>query len=122
MILLIYAVLNCWFVFFTYTEVVGDSLLDDAIPTTLLFTMILMYMLALTLAVIVSAFTIFHFWLITNGKTTLEHCEKAGSKQYGESVWENFTDVFGENILVWPFPCFPNLKDQGTKFKLAKIE
>jgi len=123
MILLIYAVLSCWFVFFTYTEVVGDVILDDNVPTTLLFTMVLMYMLALTLSMVVTAFCIFHLWLIAIGKTTLEHCEKAGTRSYGASIWANYKEVFGDNIFLWLLPVKPNYKGEGVSFiKLWKEE
>jgi palmitoyltransferase len=116
MIMLIYAVLCLWFVVFTYTEVVGDTILNENIVTTLLFTIVLMYMLALTMAIIVTAFTIFHFWLITKGKTTLEYCEKANSGSYGKSTWANLKETFGTNILLWPFPFAPNYESEGTDF------
>jgi len=64
MILLIYAVLCLWFIMFTYTEVVGDTILNPNVGTTLLFIILLMYLLVMVLAIIVTVFTGFHFWLI----------------------------------------------------------
>jgi len=116
MMLLIYGGLNLWFVFFTYTEVIGDAILDENVDTVILFTMILMYMLVLAMGVIVSAFCLFHLWLIIVRKTTLEFCEKSKSKPYGKSRYGNFVEVFGKNPLVWFIPFCPNYDGDGTEY------
>lgn len=118
MIMLIYAVLVLWFVVFTYTEVVGDCILNYDVGTSLLFIIVLMYMLALTLATIVTLFCGFHFWLIYKGSTTLEHCEKTKKVRYGGNCWENYVLVFGENYLLWPFPFGVNGQGKGVEFKV----
>lgn len=118
MIMLIYSVLALWFLVFTYTEVVGDVILNYEVGTSMLFVIVLMYMLALTLATIVTLFLGFHFWLIYQGRTTLEHCEKAKKVRYGGGCWENYVAVFGTNYLLWPLPFGVNPEGKGVEFKM----
>jgi len=119
MIMLIYSVLALWFVWVTYTEVVGDCILNQNVGTTLLFIIVMMYMLTLTLAIVVTLFAAFHFWLISEGKTTLEYCEKTSSIRFQGTAWGNLKSVFGNNYLLWLLPCGSNYEGEGVDYVRA---
>jgi palmitoyltransferase ZDHHC2/15/20 len=57
------------------------------------------------ISLILTPFTAFHWWLVSQNKTTLEYCEKAHSlTSYDKGVFGNFFAVFGYNPILWFFP------------------
>lgn len=71
-----YGLIAIWMMVITYAECVSDSLYNLNIGATKAFLIFLNQALASVLGLILTAFFIFHIWLISRGKTTLEYCEK----------------------------------------------
>mmetsp|Transcript_37698 Transcript_37698/g.33712 ORF Transcript_37698/g.33712 Transcript_37698/m.33712 type:complete len:108 (+) Transcript_37698:178-501(+) len=74
--MIFYASVALWFMAITYTTIVTKSIEDDNISNLKVYIILVAYFLKLSLGFILTAFFFFHLWLIINGKTTLEFCEK----------------------------------------------
>jgi hypothetical protein len=56
-------------------------------------------------SLILTPFTGFHLWLLSQNKTTLEYCEKAHSKvSYDFGIFHNIAASLGWNPLLWVLP------------------
>ena len=56
-------------------------------------------------SLILTPFTGFHLWLLSQNKTTLEYCEKAHSKvSYDFGIFHNISNSLGWNPLLWLLP------------------
>lgn len=53
-----------------------DATITESISVFRLFTISLMFYFTTILMIIITCFTLLHFWLVCNGKTTIEWCEK----------------------------------------------
>jgi len=69
--------------------------------------------LAVFIGIIISTFFLFHIYLMLQGMTTIEYCEKQMKKEnYNRSIWDlgvygNMKAVFGSNIFLWLLPLSP---------------
>ena len=96
--------------FISFTMWEGVSLTWEDSNFTLNFQVILglAYFGNIVLSIVLSAFTIFHLFLISNGLTTIEFREKMTVKfeksPYHISCLGNFLAIFGKNPLFWFIP------------------
>lgn len=77
--------------------------------------------------VVISFFFKFHLELVIRNTSTLENLEKARNPQqvsvnnaFDVGSYENWTQVFGTNVLLWPFPLFGESgkpKGDGVEWK-----
>eukprot|EP01016_Furgasonia_blochmanni_P050238 TRINITY_DN772_c0_g1_i3.p1 TRINITY_DN772_c0_g1~~TRINITY_DN772_c0_g1_i3.p1 ORF type:complete len:293 (+),score=43.25 TRINITY_DN772_c0_g1_i3:529-1407(+) len=115
--MLLYGSLILIFITCSYSECVVDMLFDLEKETELSFLVLCTFCLVFTLGTIVTFFGVYHFWLVFNGKTTIDYCEKkVHFNKYDVGAWRNFKIVFGENPLTWFFPLSPNYQGEGLKF------
>lgn len=108
-LLLVYAMLDCHFIFWNMLDSVKAST-DPRTPFLTMFMLLLGESLAASLGTAVTAFLVFHIWLILKAMTTIEFCEKSTKKYgyncsaYDRGPWRNFTAVLGENVWLWFLP------------------
>eukprot|EP01016_Furgasonia_blochmanni_P038035 TRINITY_DN4552_c0_g1_i1.p1 TRINITY_DN4552_c0_g1~~TRINITY_DN4552_c0_g1_i1.p1 ORF type:complete len:471 (+),score=97.19 TRINITY_DN4552_c0_g1_i1:171-1583(+) len=115
--MLFYSAVTLLFVSITYTECVADTLFDIEQDPLISYMVLFTFCLSFTLGTIVTMFFLFHLWLVMNGKTTIDYCEKKNKvNRYDHGCWKNFTGVFGENPLLWFFPLAPNTEGEGLVF------
>ncbi|AFZ80765.1 zinc finger protein DHHC domain-containing protein [Theileria equi strain WA] len=83
-----------------------------------LFYLALIGTLITIITLIIFPFMLFHLWLISINKTTIEFCEwkASGSYNYNLGIISNFKQVFGTNILFWFLPIGYPVGD-GLHFK-----
>eukprot|EP00828_Plagiopyla_frontata_P012787 TRINITY_DN17379_c0_g2_i4.p3 TRINITY_DN17379_c0_g2~~TRINITY_DN17379_c0_g2_i4.p3 ORF type:complete len:124 (-),score=1.40 TRINITY_DN17379_c0_g2_i4:79-450(-) len=119
MLLLIYSLIGLYFVFITYSKCISETFLHPNISAFNLFINLLLYVFVFALLAILTPFTIFHFWLIFTGKTTLEYCESKveASGQYNCGLYNNFIFVFGTNPLFWFLPLGVYTVGEGVIFE-----
>lgn len=112
-LLLFYATIDCWIIALTMAGSLTEAL-DD--PTTRFFTMFcLLFGETLTcfLGLLVTAFFLFHVWLMMKAMTTIDFCEKSLKKMgYSASAYDrghlgNIRAVLGEWTLLWLLPVSP---------------
>jgi hypothetical protein len=74
----------------TFWETVHVWVNDPDATAYACFFIVLMYSLVAMLAIVVTAFLCFHFYLITKNFSTIEYCEKkrSGSKQFADSPFK----------------------------------
>jgi palmitoyltransferase len=121
MLLLIYVLITTYFIFFStvYDFVLTIKWEIDTYyysksthdQNLLMKTMLIQvsFIVNCLIGMLMTFFTKFHFWLVSNNKTTIENLEKKG-RQY-RSLYDigpdsNWFQVFGTNKLLWPFPMF----------------
>mmetsp|Transcript_18691 Transcript_18691/g.21486 ORF Transcript_18691/g.21486 Transcript_18691/m.21486 type:complete len:448 (+) Transcript_18691:53-1396(+) len=116
--MLFWADVSLIFISVTFTEVIQDSLLSTQIGWGALYFYLVVYIMAVAMSVILLLFLSFHIWLISNGKTTLEHCEKKDNtkKGWNKGMFRNLLDILGPNFLIWCIPICPNTEGNGLKF------
>jgi hypothetical protein len=63
--------------------------------------------------VVISIFFKFHLELVLQNSSTLDNLEKAKNPDqtpaknlYDLGKYDNWTQVFGTNVFLWPFPVF----------------
>jgi len=79
------------------------------------FTMILMF--------VVTFFSLFHLWLISNNKTTIEWCEKkkdSTTGKYDLGIIKNLQSSLNNNPLLWCCPFSLNLDGDGLDFEIKE--
>ena len=84
------------------------------------------YILSCVLAIIITLFMLFHFYLIYCQFTTIEFCEKRGEEDnsfhtrqpYNRGFCRNLITIFGYNPFFWCIPFFPNYEGDGIVFQL----
>jgi len=90
------------------------------------FYVVTSYILALVLAVLLTAFFGFHCYLISCQYTTIEFCEKRrggndsfhAKYPYNLGICENLRMILGGNPLLWFIPIRPNYEGAGLAFRL----
>lgn len=91
----------------------------------------LVYFGNLVLSIVLSAFTFFHLYLISNGLSTIEFREKITVKfdksPYNVGCIGNFLAVFGKNPLFWLVPIRkiylgPNVEEPKMTFKNSEYQ
>ena len=92
-------------------NITNDSMLP--MDYRLAYYIITSYMLAGTLALLITVFFAFHLYLINSQRTTIEYCEKRsfdaanGACQpspYDFGTFRNFQNVLGNNVFLWFLP------------------
>lgn len=87
-------------------------MISETIDYKMAYYIITSYILASSLALVITAFFIFHLWLITKQYTTIEFCEKRRDgdetfkvSPYNIGCFNNLKNVLGDNVLTWFVPC-----------------
>ncbi|CAD8094129.1 unnamed protein product [Paramecium sonneborni] len=81
------------------------NVIETDVSDFILFIIVLHYYFVLLIAVLITGFFIFHLYLISQNKTTLEQLEDKPDRQnYNQGVWQNFKTIMGPNILLWFLP------------------
>merc|ERR1712010_312943 len=85
----------------------------------------LTYLMLCLLSVGLSAFFIFHAYLVLFNYTTIEFLEKRGCQpppdhvnRYHLGAWGNVCSVFGSNPLTWWLPVRWTVEGDGLSFRL----
>lgn len=72
-----------------------------------------------TFFVVILMFTKFHLNLVLENSTTLDNLERqrnpaaTGANAYDLGSYENFVQVFGTNVWMWPWPMFAGSLPKG---------
>lgn len=111
-LLLLYSMLDCYFIVFTMAESVQRCVNDPDTLFTTMFWTLFGETLAIVLAIPVTMFFGLHLWLSARAMTTIEWCEKttpgkqSSSKKndYDLGVLGNIRAVLGSNALLWLIP------------------
>lgn len=119
-LLVVYAVLCCWFMTFTMMDTVHASLVKD-IPPANRFLLVLGVTLTITMGVFMGMFLVFHIWLMLRGMSTIEFCEKSaigfskfsamGGLTYDRGIYKNVVGALGSQPLLWFLPVRPPTGD-----------
>lgn len=119
---LIYTDLLLFFLLFTFTNCVSDVALNPYIDGKIVFFLLFTYVLCCVILGLVLGFTVFHFWLIYKGKTSLEYLEGERKMKkrveteevlFNEGLKTNFIRVFNRNPLLWFLPFNRNEEGEG---------
>ncbi|XP_056600947.1 palmitoyltransferase ZDHHC15A [Triplophysa dalaica] len=123
MLFLLYSLLYCLLIVTTVTPTFIrlwlGQLFDTCVKLHVLFLMLVSAMFAVTLSFLL----IFHIWLLTRNKTTLEwlsvpfFADGPSSEVFDVGARANFLQVFGMKKALWPFPVFSSEGD-GHSFPL----
>merc|ERR1719446_1797349 len=126
-LLLLYSVINLHFIAWTMSESVARSWNINT-PFIKMFFVLFGETLSLFLGLLITAFFIFHIWLMLKAMTTIEFCEKkmpkGGKAQevpieqnsvYDMGPCGNIQAVLGPNPLSWFIPISPPIGD-GLNF------
>lgn len=116
-LLVVYAVANCFYITFTIVESVHRTTIEETPPTNR-FLLVLGMMLAIIMGILMTGFLSFHTWLMFQGMTTIEFCEKTLSSgpgfnsaskhvSYDKGIWMNLKAVLGPKPLLWLLPLAP---------------
>jgi len=128
-LLLFYGVIDLHFIAFTMTEsVIGTWDLNT--PFATMFFVLFGETLSIFLGILISAFFIFHIWLLMRAMTTIEFCEKKmpkGGKEVAADVgsvydlgpYGNMRGILGQNPLTWLIPIEPGIGD-GLNYVTAE--
>merc|ERR1719161_676406 len=109
-LLLLYSVLDTHLIMWSMIESVKAAVEDPLTPFMTMFLLFFGETLACFLGVLVTAFFVFHIWLMGKAMTTIEFCEKSLKKSgYNSSVYDhgfygNVKTVLGPHPLLWLFP------------------
>mmetsp|Transcript_6208 Transcript_6208/g.11927 ORF Transcript_6208/g.11927 Transcript_6208/m.11927 type:complete len:376 (-) Transcript_6208:57-1184(-) len=119
-LLLFYCVLATHMITWTMLDSVKNSV-DADTPFVKMFLLLFGETLAAFLGLLLTAFWIFHIWLMLKAMTTIEFCEKSMKRAgYDSSIYDcgfcgNIRAVLGDNMLLWLCPCSPPSGD-GLSF------
>jgi len=111
-LLVVYAVLTCAYVFATELETVRASM-DKDMPNSHRFLLVLGLTLSVIMGTLLILFLMFHTWLMLNGITTIEHCERRSTESteqestYDLGLYRNLKEVLGPTPLLWFLPLDP---------------
>jgi hypothetical protein len=109
MLMLFYALLNGYFVLFYFLGkswgIVQQALYSSQFPYENIKFLALSLILLL-FCVILTKFTVFHIGLVVKNSTTIESLENNYNYCYSISVYRNLTQVFGNNVWLWPLPLY----------------
>lgn len=127
-LLVMYSLLDCFFVIATISESLYRSVVDE---TEFMHRFLLVFCITLAsmMGMLLTLFFSFHFWLMLRATSTIEFCEKtyrhAGCSHRGstKSIYdrgplENIRAVLGPSILTWFLPFEPPAGD-GLSFKVS---
>lgn len=109
--MLFYTAITSLFVVVTSRHLFHECLNYENIDYKLSYYLITSYLLACTLALVLTGFFSFHIWLIWKQYTTIEFCEKRSdgddnfkTSPYNRGIINNLKSVFGDNVLLWLIP------------------
>lgn len=111
-LLLIYSLVNLYFILIFMTSPVFDSIYYFSQTTSAIqvfphMQYIGVYLLVTFLTGILTSFTRFHLQLITKNSTTIENFDKNfDSTIYNMGTKKNWTQVFGRNPWLWGLPIY----------------
>jgi fucose permease len=95
--MLFYTATTVWLLVVTSNPLMQTVLENDTIDYKIAYYIITSYILACTLAFVITGFFIFHLWLISQQYTTIEFCEKRGDgdsnfkkSPYNVGVFRNY--------------------------------
>jgi len=122
LLLVIYALASCATMAVTIVESIERSIVEETLQSERFF-LVFCLVVSCFIAVLLTVFFIFHLFLIVNGMTTIEFCEKAMSKDgtpkvtinYSRGLHGNLKAAFGSNHFTWLLPISPPEGD-GTYF------
>jgi len=123
-LLVVYAVLTCGYVFTTELETVQASM-DRDMPNSHRFLLVLGLTLSVIMGTLLILFLFFHTWLMLNGMTTIEHCERRQIEtpdevsSYDLGTYGNLKQCLGPRPLLWFMPLDPPEGD-GMTYKVNK--
>lgn len=105
----------------TFWEVVVKVLVTEEESKGYVLFIVSCFMLANFFAILLCGFLGFQLWLVWNGGTALEYCERdkgaKGKRLYSGTVMENFKEAFGNNWKLWLVPFgFYKAEDSGLYF------
>lgn len=108
-----------------FWETVVIMMNDEEVSGYLAFFVLLQYSLMCLLLIIVTIFWVFHWYLLLNGYTTIEFCEKRARKAnyrngspYSIGLLYNVKQGLGANPLLWFFPVgYSHDEETGVNFK-----
>jgi hypothetical protein len=110
--MLFYCSATVWVIVFFTWPVMQQVLSSETIDYKIAYYIITSYILAATLAIVITGFFAFHLWLINKQYTTIEFCEKKSENEavfrispYNLGFYRNFKTVLGNNIFLWLVPC-----------------
>jgi len=126
-LLVFYAVMSTCFIGITVFESVERAVMEETLPNDR-FMLVLCLVLCSLMGLLMLLFFGFHIWLMLQGMTTIEFCEKActtGIKTsnlsgYDAGVLNNVQNVLGPNPLLWLLPCSPPQGD-GIFFEKKRM-
>jgi hypothetical protein len=127
-LLVVYAVLNCFYIMFTMNESVQRCVIEETSSTNR-FLLVFGLTLAIIMGTLTGAFLCFHTWLMLKGMTTIEFCEKAVSSStansaavsYNLGAYNNLKAVFGPHWWLWLLPISPP-EGNGSTFASASTQ
>lgn len=118
--MLFYASLLLQSIAITYSKCYIDVSITPELANFEVYLIALHFWFCIILGIIVTGFTVFHFWLVSTNTTTIEFCEKKkDSGKYSIKMLSNWKQVFGNNsYFCWFCPTEPDIGD-GTTFEVA---
>lgn len=114
-LMLFYSMWACQLIMWTMAETVNKTI-EIETPFATMFVIIFAETIASFLGLLVTAFFMFHIWLIINAMTTIEFCEKTlpkkdadpkkvDSSMYSQgSIYRNIAAALGDNVFLWLLP------------------
>eukprot|EP00347_Sterkiella_histriomuscorum_P017942 403347394 len=84
----------------------GDWKYEEAWDICALFIIVF---IDIAVAFLITVFLKFHFMLLSQNKTTIENLEAKGKffvSRFDKGLFDNFYQVFGTNMYLWPFPAY----------------
>ncbi|KAL7067826.1 DHHC zinc finger domain-containing protein [Cryptosporidium serpentis] len=119
LLLILYSLLTSLFLTCTLAPTLSYTIKSSVVKFGDIVALLLAEVLAAFLSVLLLCFFVFHMWLVLNGMTTIEFCEKSHSNsttgQWYKGHYNSFTEVFGENPFLWFLPI-NTVKGDGTNF------
>jgi len=127
MLLVLYTVLDCFFIMVTMASTVSKSCYEETASSTR-FQLVLGMTLSVVMGITLATFMSFHVWLMLRGMTTIEFCEKTVTQNagvmhktganYDRGFRNNIEAVLGSNPLLWLLPV--NLPEgDGQSWNIA---
>jgi hypothetical protein len=127
-LLVLYALLSCFFVVVTMSESLMRSLYTEYRSSRDRFLMVFCMTLALIMGTLLKAFFALHVWLMLKATTTIEFCEKRQREvtakplpNYEQGSYENIRAVLGPDPLLWFLPISAPTGD-GLSFPVRQEE
>merc|ERR1719201_3292511 len=126
-LLVVYAVADIVFIFFTMAESVQQSVIEET-PSNERFLLVFGTTLCVIMGLLILLFLSFHTWLLLHGMTTIEFCEKnlsggpnarSRSISYDHGLYMNLKAVLGPHWWLWLLPWSPPEGD-GLIFGVAQ--